>query len=60
MRVQGGCFDGMSAVGVASNKKIRERAARIALAVACLATLKEPELKDYVSSTQMALKELQQ
>ena len=32
----------------------------MALTAACLATLKEPELKDYVASIQMAVKELQQ
>ena len=36
VRVQGGCFDGLSAVGVASNKKNRDRAAHMALTVACL------------------------
>ena len=58
--VRDGRFDGLSAVGIASNKKNRDRAAHMALAAACLATLKEPELKDYVASTQTAVKELQQ
>ena len=39
VRVLGGCFDGMSAVGVASNKKNQGRAASMALTVACIATL---------------------
>ena len=60
VRVRDGCFDGLSAVGVASNKKNRERVARMALTAACLATLKEPELQDYVVSIQMVVKELQQ
>ena len=34
--VRDGCFDGLSAVGVASNKKNRDRAAHMALTVACL------------------------
>ena len=59
VRVQDGCFDGLSAVGVASNKKNRDRAAHMALTVACLARLREPQLNDYDNSIQAAVKELQ-
>ena len=43
---QGGRFDGLRAVGLASSKQARERAAHMALTAACLARLEKPQLDD--------------
>ena len=59
-RVRGGPFDGLRVVGAASNKKIRVRTAHMAVAAACLARNRAPQLSGYTEAIRVAVTRLMQ